>query len=107
MRDGKIFNRVFSAISLLLVIVVAVTAWMFIRVLKSAHERSAREKLEATALVLRPLVFDALEKKELPRLRALVKRLGGRAEIRITVINPDGVVLAESTRPEETMGNHA
>lgn len=107
MGRKKIFNYIFPAILLVVVVSISLVAWSFSNIIRASHESETRDKLATAVATMRPLILDELKTTNPNALQSLVRNLSKDSGLRITVINPDGLVLAESTRPAEEMENHA
>lgn len=74
--------------------------------LRKFYQASVRSSLEAHARWFAQLVRQPLSDGRYDQIDALAKRLGPAGGIRITVILPDGKVVAESERPPQSMDDH-
>ena len=84
----------------------AVTAY-FTRSLRSFYENETVSNLEARARLLEHEVDERLAMDGYGDIDELVKILGTRSQTRITIILPDGKVIADSEKDPETMDNHS
>jgi two-component system, OmpR family, phosphate regulon sensor histidine kinase PhoR len=70
-------------------------------------EQHAVEQLRSGLVTSAHLIRDALPASEPASLSALTARYAGIVEARVTVMAPEGTVLADSAHDPETMENHA
>jgi Signal transduction histidine kinase len=75
-------------------------------VFKNFYISSVTDELKILGNALEPEVALYLEEKRFPALDALVKDLGSKIKTRITVIDTQGVVLADSQKNPKLMENH-
>lgn len=85
----------------------AVMTWYALASVRQFYLERTADDLEARARLLEPSLLGPLLAGDFPRLDALCKELGPRADTRITVILPDGRVIADSQQPPGKMENHA
>jgi len=91
---------------LLVTLVAVITLGVFVaRAMERRHVSVLEKSLRSQAQLIADLVAPELARPEAlgDRVRELDRELG----LRITVIRPDGVVLADSEYDAATMGNHA
>ena len=62
--------------------------------------------LKNLAIAYRLDIIPLIKEKRFAELDSLTKHVGERTNTRITIIAPDGVVLADSKRDPHTMENH-
>lgn len=93
----------------LLITLVSVSAlsWYAVRSLKQFYLEERARELENRALLMRDLLAAGLDENVPGGIRALAERLGQEAEFRLTVINADGEVLADSDYNASTMDIHS
>jgi len=103
---SSLFFKIFSGylfIGLLLSIFLPVVSF---RIFKEFYINSATEKMKVLGQALEFEILPYLKKKETESLDKWAKELGGKIKLRITVIDRQGVVLADSLRDPRTMENH-
>lgn len=107
MRRRRLLWQLYPSYLLItLLSLLAVTAY-FTRSLRAFYESETISNLEARARLLEHEVAERLPLEGYGDIDALIKILGERSETRITVILPDGKVIADSEKDPATMDNHA
>lgn len=102
----SLFLKIFSGF-LLIIIVLSICFFLFsFNTIKSHSIDTLANDLENLGNPILLLILPFLESKQYEELNALVKKIGENTERRITVINADGRVLADSERDSESMDNH-
>lgn len=76
------------------------------RTLESFLLDETKSNLEARARLIEPEITMLLRDGLFERLEQVVRVLGERSGTRITIIRPDGIVLADSEKDPATMDNH-
>ena len=74
--------------------------------LRSYFIQRIAHRLTLNARLVEDILRDEFQSEDISRLRSSVKRLAGETETRITVIRPDGAVLADSEKDADLMDNH-
>ena len=77
------------------------------RTVKSFYRNQLSDNLERQALLLRPQVQQHILETRFIELDRLIKELGNSVGVRITVMLPDGNVVADSDEFVENIQNHA
>jgi two-component system phosphate regulon sensor histidine kinase PhoR len=98
----KIFTSYLVIILTMAVLIFAVTYGM----VKSHYRHSTAEELESIAVPLRVVITPLVKDKRLADLEALIREYARRLNLRITVIDLSGNVLADSEKDPSTMENH-
>jgi len=100
------FWQIFPASLLVTIASIAGVAWYADREFRRFHLDQTLEILTARASLFEGYLRagPGLDRPE--QLDALCKELGARADVRITVIQPDGVVVGDTERDPGTMDNH-
>lgn len=106
MRQTKLIWHIFPANLLILILTIICVVWYSRTALHSFYYEGLEEDLVARARLSEPIVADLLRRGELEELRLYVKNSGRKANTRITVILPDGLVVADSNENPETMERH-
>jgi len=101
--SSPIFRKLLSSAFLLIALTLAVLDFYLTRYTSKHEVQAVEQRLTAVARVL------AVEPPNLPleRMQEWAKSASARAPCRITVIDPQGVVLADSDYDPKSMENHA
>jgi two-component system, OmpR family, phosphate regulon sensor histidine kinase PhoR len=102
----SIFSKIFGSYVLIVFLLSALILFFSFRVFKNFYISSITDELKLLGNALEPEVTPFLEEKRFQALDALVKDLGRKIKTRITIIDPQGVVLADSQRDPKLMENH-
>lgn len=102
----SIFFKIFGGFVLVIVGLTALFLFFSFRETRSFYLDSLASSLEKLGNSLKFSVIPFIEQGEFEELDAFVKRFGPGIETRITIIDPDGVVLADSEEDPGTMVNH-
>src|SRR4030042_3383934 len=100
------FSKLFGSSVLIVLLLSTLILFFSFRVFKNFYISSVTDELKILGNALEPEVTPYLEAKRFPALDALVKDLGSKIKTRITVIDPQGVVLADSQKDPKLMENH-
>jgi len=102
----SIFSKIFGSYVLIVLLLSALILFFSFRVFKNFYISSITDELKLLGNALEPEVTPYLEEKRFQALDVLVKDLGSKIKTRITVIDTQGVVLADSQRDPKLMENH-
>jgi len=102
----SIFSKIFGSYVLIVVLLSTLILFFSFRVFKNFYISSITEELKLLGTALEPEVTPYLEEQRFQALDALVKDLGRKIKTRITVIDTQGVVLADSQKDPKRMENH-
>ncbi len=107
-RPRRLFWKLFLGTSLLTALVLAFCAVLILKKVSDLHETDVLRQLATHAELIRALAADRFDIAHGPELDRLVKESAARADqpLRITLILPDGVVLADSEADPSTMERH-
>ncbi|PYV44163.1 MAG: hypothetical protein DMG06_07600, partial [Acidobacteria bacterium] len=102
---SRLFLKILGSYVILLLAVLLIVDVIMARRIQSNHVSHERNRLETSAVVLSQ---DLLRmEKQGPALQSWVQQYGDRTGFRITLIDPDGKVLADNQHDPTQMGNHA
>src|SRR5262245_43776692 len=106
MWNSRLFWKLFVSYAALILAATAVFSGVV-----SAHQRSVvhaylEERLRDDAALMRSRVQDWLNSESTPELQEFVEQLARETHIRMTVVAPDGRVLADSDQDPDHMENH-
>src|ERR1043166_5825702 len=102
MWRSRIFWRLFGVYSVLLTLSFGVLGWLLIHRMETHLLQELQRGLEAKASLIRELV----NRQDASELQAQVMRIAGDMGARITLIQADGKVLADSDEQPGKMENH-
>lgn len=102
----SIFFKVFGGFVLIIVALTALFLFFSFRATRAFYLDSLASDLEKLGSSLKFSVMPFIDRDEFEELDVFVKRFGMDIETRITIIDPDGVVLADSEEDPRTMVNH-
>ncbi len=103
----SIFSRIFAGYLLLTFFLSGFILSFSFKVIRAHYLDSLAENLERIGNALKPSVYRFLEKGKGKELDNFIKQMGEKINVRITVIDKDGVVIADSKKNPETMENHS
>jgi two-component system phosphate regulon sensor histidine kinase PhoR len=101
--SSPIFRKLFASAIVLIALVLAVLDFYLTRYTSKHEVQEVEQRLTVVARVL------AAEPPNLPleRMEEWAKSASARAQCRVTVVDPEGVVLADSDQDPQKMENHA
>lgn len=102
----SIFTRIFGGYLFVIVAISFLIPILSFKAIKQTYTDMFTNNLKNLGVSLCPQVRTYLEERQIRALDSFAKGLRGQIHTRITVINPEGVVLADSERNPETMENH-
>ncbi|MBZ5668955.1 MAG: PAS domain-containing protein [Acidobacteriia bacterium] len=100
---SPIFRKLLASAFLLIAVTLVVLDFYLTRYTSRREVQTVEQRLEAEARILQTEVAEV----PLPRLEDWAHQASQRAGARVTIINPQGGVLADSHHDPETMENHA
>lgn len=106
MRNIRLFWQIFPACVGITVISLVLAAWLITTTSHAFYIDHLQTELRNRALLLEPTIT-AMSSGDQEELQQFVRRTGRRAATRITLINAEGLVLADSNENPALMDNHA
>ncbi|WP_419175539.1 ATP-binding protein [Desulfosediminicola sp.] len=106
MKPQKLVWQIFPATLIAVIATIAAVTWYSSIVFQEFHLAEAEKDLEARASLIKSRVHDYLTTGELNELRDFSKIAGRESRTRITIIDLQGRVLADSDSDPEYMDNH-
>ncbi len=98
--------KIFLGFAFFIVLLSAIILIVSFSTIQRHYTDLLEEELRNSALTLLPTFTPLLESASLDRLQSLVRETGAAIDKRITIIDTDGTVLADSENDPETMDNH-
>ena len=106
LRRRRLVWQLYPTYLLLILLLIVAVSWLVLNELRNFHHQQTSKDLQArTQLISEPLA-DKIDVEHQPWLIDMVNRLGERSATRITIILPDGRVLADSKEDPRKMDNH-
>lgn len=102
----KIFFRAFSGYLFITIILSFGIYFFSYQLVKSSYIKEIEDHIEDIAISLIPSVRNFYENREFKALDKFVKKIGKEVNLRITVIDTYGEVIADSEKDPEFMENH-
>jgi two-component system phosphate regulon sensor histidine kinase PhoR len=106
MRNIRLFWQIFPACVGITIISLLVSAWLATTTGRTFYLDRLKEEIRERALLIEPTIA-TLSRGQDRSLQEFVRHTGRRAATRITVIDTDGVVRADSNEDPALMDNHA
>jgi len=101
-----LFSKIFGGCLLIIVLLSILIPLLSFNSIKTQYIDTFADNLKNLAIALKPDVTSLLEKQKFQELDAYIKTLKNQIHSRITVIDREGKVLADSERDPKTMENH-
>ncbi len=86
---------------------VGIFVFVLSRIARDQMIIAAKSKMDAMSLLLAEYVGDLENGIDTQTLPAYVERIGEKSEMRVTLIKPDGAVVADSSTGQRDIGSHA
>jgi two-component system, OmpR family, phosphate regulon sensor histidine kinase PhoR len=102
----SIFLKIFGCFLLIIFILSGLILTFSFTAVKDYYIESTANHLKNLGLALEEQIKPFLEKNDIRELNALAKTLGGKIHTRITIVAPNGTVLADSEENPKLMVNH-
>lgn len=106
MKIRRLAWQLYTSYLLLIVLVLLAVSWYFSAELRSFHFQQTANDLLARAQLVEQQLPEQISDSSRPGLSGLINRLGEQSNTRITVIQKDGRVLADSQKDPLKMDNH-
>jgi two-component system, OmpR family, phosphate regulon sensor histidine kinase PhoR len=101
-----IFLKIFGCFLLITLIMSGLILAFSFTAVKDYYIESTTNHLKDLGIVLEEQVVPFLEKNDIRELNAIASKLGSKIHTRITIVAPDGTVLADSEENPKLMVNH-
>lgn len=102
----SLFFRLFSGYLLIVLVISIFIPALSFKIIRTHYINTLSANLRNLGGSLILGVSPLLEEGRFNELDSLVKKMGGQIDTRITVVDPEGVVLADSEKDPESMENH-
>ncbi len=102
----SIFAKIFSGYVLITLLLLSLILLFAFKTIRDYHIHSLADDLKNLGITVRLKIVPLLPQKNFQEMDALVKQLGNDINTRITVVNAQGVVLADSESDPGLMESH-
>lgn len=102
----SIFLKLYSGYFFIIVLLTVLIALVSFQVIKSFHLRMLSNELQKLGAVIDEQIRPYLENNRLEELNEFVKNLGKRLNTRLTIVDNQGIVLADSDEDPAVMEDH-
>ena len=106
MQHKKLAQQIFPANIIITILAMLAVTWYGSNAFRDFYINELTSGLKARALLVSEQIGSAVADNSLDSLRSFCLRAGRASDMRITVIAPDGRVLADSNENPEAMDNH-
>ena len=103
---NSLFSKVFGGYLIIICILLFLIPLVSFKLIRTYYVNTLTENLKDIAVTTSPQVLSFLEKKNYREMDAFLKSFTGKIQERITVINKEGTVLADSEKDPATMESH-
>ena len=102
----SVFLKIFAGYLLIAFVLTGFILVFSFRAIRNHHMNTLSNDLENLGTTLKLKVIPLFNENRVDELDALVKNIGGQVQTRITVIDSDGTVLADSEKDPKLMEKH-
>jgi two-component system phosphate regulon sensor histidine kinase PhoR len=106
MKHHKLIWQIYPATLIVVIAAIIAVTWYGSVVFQKFYLHESETDLEARGSLIKSRVYDYLEAGKVSELREFCKNAGRESGTRITIIDREGVVLADSDENPEIMDNH-
>ncbi len=106
MTKKTLFLKIFGGYLILIIALCSLIIGLSFYIIRNSHIETKAKDLSDLATALKTEITPFVESKNTRELDIFVKDLGKAIHARITIIEPDGVVLADSEEDPSKMENH-
>ncbi len=103
---NSFFVKIFSGYLLIVIVILGTTFPLTFSAIRHQHIGTSTDNLKNLCITLKLKITPLLENNQISKLDILIKELGRQINTRLTIINPEGAVLADSEKSPTLMGSH-
>jgi two-component system phosphate regulon sensor histidine kinase PhoR len=103
---NSLFSKVFGGYLVIICILLLLIPLISFKLIRTYYVNTLTENLKNIAITTSPQVVAFLENRRFKELDSFLKNLTDKINARITVINKEGTVLADTEKDPATMENH-
>ena len=103
---NSLFSKVFGGYLVIICILLLLIPLISFKLIRTYYVNTLTENLKNIAITTSPQVISFLENRRFQELDSFLKNLTGKINARITVIDKEGTVLADTEKDPATMESH-
>jgi|WetSurMetagenome_2_1015567.scaffolds.fasta_scaffold14656_5 two-component system, OmpR family, phosphate regulon sensor histidine kinase PhoR len=103
---NSLFSKVFGGYLLIICILLLLIPIISFKLIRTYYVNTLTENLKNIAITTSPYIVSFLEMRRFQELDSFLKNLTGKINARITVIDKEGTVLADTEKDPATMESH-
>jgi two-component system phosphate regulon sensor histidine kinase PhoR len=103
---NSLFSKVFGGYLVIICILLLFIPLISFKLIRTYYVNTLTENLKNIAITTSPQIVSFLEKQRFQELDRFLKNLTGKINARITVIDKEGTVLADTEKDPSVMENH-
>ncbi len=106
MSYRRIFYQIFVSFFVILLLALVAVTWYTRDLAKNFYIRDTSQNLKSIANLIAAQTKDNLRSQKYDTIKRKINELGRATDIRITIVLPDGLVVADSEEEPAVMDNH-
>jgi two-component system phosphate regulon sensor histidine kinase PhoR len=103
---NSLFSKVFGGYLVIICILLLFIPFISFKLIRTYYVNTLTENLKNIAITTSPQIVSFLEKQRFQEMDRFLKNLTGKINARITVIDKEGTVLADTEKDPSVMENH-
>ncbi|HEQ60818.1 MAG TPA: PAS domain-containing sensor histidine kinase, partial [Firmicutes bacterium] len=107
MRPRRLLWQIYPLYLLITALSLAAVTWYATRIVRGTYLKRTREELAIRAHLVEPQMASLWDTRDAEAIGTRVRRVAQDSTARITLVLPDGKILADSEEEPASMGNHA
>ncbi len=100
------FVKIFGGYLLIVIVILALTFPLSFRAIRHQHINTSTDNLKKLCITLKLKILPPIANNQIDELDTLIKELGKQINTRLTIINPEGIVFADSEKNPTLMESH-
>jgi len=103
---NSLFSKVFGGYLVIICILLLFIPFISFKLIRTYYVNTLTENLKNIAITTSPQIVSFLEKQRFQEMDRFLKNLTGKINARVTVIDKEGTVLADTEKDPSVMENH-
>jgi len=103
---NSLFSKVFGGYLVIICILLLFIPFISFKLIRTYYVNTLTENLKNIAITTSPQIVSFLEKQRFQEMDGFLKNLTGKINARVTVIDKEGTVLADTEKDPSVMESH-